>query len=65
MAWEAVQGMITPGQQGDVTIAPTLLSGIPARHVLGDKAHDSDALRALMKVIRAKAVILSNRSRKS
>ena len=56
--------MITPGQQGDITTAPALLEGIPARHVLADKAYDSNALRALIKAKRAKAVIPSNRTRK-
>src|SRR5690606_6467149 len=56
--------MITPGQQGDITTAPDLLAGIPARHVLADKAYDSNALRALIKAKRAKAVIPSNRTRK-
>ena len=55
--------MITPGQQGDITTAPALLEGIPARHVLADKAYDSNALRALIKAKRAKAVIPSNRTR--
>ena len=55
--------MITPGQQGDITTAPALLEGIPARHVLADKAYDSNALRALIKAKRAKVVIPSNRSR--
>ena len=56
--------MITPGQQGDITTARALLEGIPARHVLADKAYDSNALRALIKAKRAKAVIPSNRTRK-
>ena len=56
--------MITPGQQGDITTAPALLEDIPAKHVLADKAYDSNALRALIKAKRAKAVIPSNRTRK-
>jgi transposase len=56
--------MIMPGQQGDITTAPALLEGIPARHVLADKAYDSNALRAIIKAKRAKAAILSNRTRK-
>ncbi len=56
--------MITPGQQGDITTAPALLEGIPARHVLADKAYASNALRALIKAKRAQAVIPSNRTRK-
>ena len=56
--------MLTPGQQGDITTAPALLEGIPARCVLADKAYDSNALRTLIKAKRAKAVIPSNRTRK-
>jgi transposase len=56
--------MLTPGQQGDITTAPDLLEGVPARHVLADKAYDSNALRALIRAKRAKAVIPSNRTRK-
>jgi transposase len=56
--------MITPGQQGDITTAPALLEGVPARCVLADKAYDSNALRALIRAKRARAVIPSNRSRK-
>ena len=51
--------MITPGQQGDITTAPALLEGIPARHVLADKAYDSNALRSIIKAKRAKAAILA------
>lgn len=56
--------ILTPGQQGDITTAPDLLEGVKARHVLADKAYDSNALRALIKAKRAKAVIPSNRTRK-
>ena len=40
--------ILTPGQQGDITTAPALLEGIPAEHVLADKAYDSNALRGLI-----------------
>lgn len=56
--------MITPGQQGDITTAPDLLEGVEARHVLADTAYDSNALRALIKARKAKAVIPSNPTRK-
>jgi len=56
--------MITPGQQHDVTTASSLLEGIPARHVLGDKAYDSGPLRAIIKAKRAKAVIPSTSRRR-
>lgn len=57
--------MITPGQQGDITTAATLLEGVEARHVLADAAYDSNALRAVIKARRAKAVIPSSRARKT
>ena len=56
--------MLTPGQQGDITTAPALLEGVSAGHVLADKAYDSNALRALIRKMKAKAVIPSNRTRK-
>lgn len=55
--------MLTPGQQGDITTAPELLEGVEARHVLADAAYDSNALRALIKAMKAKAVIPSNPTR--
>ena len=55
--------MITPGQQGDITTAPVLLEGVQARCVLADAAYDSNALRALIRAKRAKAVIPSNPTR--
>jgi transposase len=55
---------ITPGQQGDITTAPELLAGVEARHVLADTAYDSNALRALITAIKAKAVIPSNPTRR-
>ena len=56
--------MITPGQQGDITTAPELLEGVEAGCVLADAAYDSNALRALIKAKKAKAVIPSNPTRK-
>jgi transposase len=58
-----LRAMITPGQQGDITTAPQLLDGIEARCVLADAAYDSNALRALIKAKKAKAVIPSNPTR--
>lgn len=55
--------MITPGQQGDITTAPELLEGVKAAYVLADAAYDSNALRALIKAKKAKAVIPSNPTR--
>lgn len=56
--------MITPGQQGDITTAPELLEGVEAGCVLADAAYDSNALRALIKAKKARAVIPSNPTRK-
>jgi transposase len=56
--------IITAGQVGDVTQAPGLLDGQSADAVLGDKAYDSNALRAIIAGMAATAVIPSNRSRK-
>lgn len=56
--------IVTAGQVGDITTAPTLLDGLSAKAVLADKAYDSNALRAIIASMGAKAVIPSNRSRK-
>lgn len=56
--------IITAGQAGDITTAPALLEGQDAEAVLADKAYDSNALRALIADMGAKAVIPSNRTRK-
>jgi transposase len=56
--------IITAGQVGDITQAPALLDGQSSDAVLADKAYDSNALRALIATIGAKAVIPSNRCRK-
>ncbi|BAK66423.1 putative transposase for insertion sequence element [Sphingobium sp. SYK-6] len=56
--------IITPGQTGDITQAPALLHGQNGAAVLADKAYDSNALRAIIAGMGAKAVIPSNRSRK-
>ena len=56
--------VITAGQAGDITQAPALLDGQCGDAVLGDKAYDSNALRAIIAGIGAAAVIPSNRSRK-
>ena len=57
--------IITAGQAGDITQAPALLEGQSGDAVLGDKAYDSNALRAIIAGIGATAVIPSNRTRKS
>jgi len=56
--------IITAGQAGDITQAPALLEGQAGNAVLADKAYDSNALRALIAAMGAKAVIPSNRCRK-
>ena len=56
--------IITAGQVGDVTQAPALLEGHAAKAVLADKAYDSNALREIIAVMGAEAVIPSNRTRK-
>ncbi len=57
--------IVTAGQVGDITQAPTLLEGQVAAAVLADKAYDSNALRAIIADMEAEAVIPSNRSRKT
>lgn len=56
--------IVTAGQVGDITTAPALLHGLHAEAVLADKAYDSNALRAIIADMGAKAVIPSNRCRK-
>jgi len=56
--------IITAGQAGDITQAPALLDGQSGEAVLGDKAYDSNALRAIIAGMGAMAVIPSNRTRK-
>lgn len=52
-----IQGRITAGQVHDVTQAPGLLEGMPAKCVVADKAYDANALRELIDTMGAKAVI--------
>lgn len=56
--------ILTPGQTGDVTQAPTLIEGLRADHVLADTAYDSRAFRDAVTAIGATAVIPSNPTRK-
>ncbi len=44
--------------------AQALLDGLRARHVLADAAYDSDAIRATIRTMRAKACIKPNPTRK-
>lgn len=57
--------ILTPGQRGDITQAEALLAGMPARHVLADKAYDSNALRKIIDEMQAQAVIPCNPTRKN
>jgi transposase len=57
--------IITAGQMGDVTQAPTLLEGPAGDTVLADKAYDSNALRAIITDRDAEAVILQTAPAKS
>ena len=56
--------IVTAGQVGDITQAPALLDGQSGDAVLGDKAYDSNALRAIIAGMGATAVIPSNRTRR-
>jgi transposase len=56
--------ILTAGQAGDITTAPTLLAGLTAGGVIADKAYDSNDLRDLIAEAGAQAVIPSNRTRK-
>jgi transposase len=60
-----IRFIVTAGQVGDVTQAAALLEGQSGAAVLADKAYDSNALRETIAAMKAKAVIPSNRSRKT
>lgn len=56
--------IVTPGQRGDSPLAPALLEGLQAEHVLADAGYDSDANRLLIRHMKAKACIKPNPTRK-
>lgn len=56
--------ILTPGQRGDAPQAEALLEGLRARHVLGDAAYDSDAIRTLIRKMKARVCIKPNPTRK-
>jgi len=56
--------ILTPGQAGDAPQAPALLDGFKAKHVLADKAYDSNAIREIIEAAGAAAVIPCNPTRK-
>ena len=59
-----VRLILSPGQAGDSPRATQLLDGLRPGHVIADSAYDSDALRAQLRRIRARACIGSNGNRK-
>ena len=56
--------IVTPGHRGDAPQAHRLLQGLKTRHVLADAAYDSDAIRALIRTMRARGCIKPNPTRK-
>jgi len=57
--------MLTPGNVADVTVAPVLLARAEgARHILGDKGYDADALRRSLRQAKAVPVIPGRVGRK-
>lgn len=56
--------ILTPGQRGDAPQAPALLGGLRPKHVIADAAYDSDAIRTLIRRMKAKACIKPNPTRK-
>ncbi|MFA9478895.1 IS5 family transposase [Phycisphaerales bacterium AB-hyl4] len=56
--------ILTPGQRGDAPQAPALLEGLHVHHVLADAAYDSNAIRRLIRQMKARACIKPNPTRK-
>ena len=58
--------MLTPGNTGDVTVAPALIEAAgPFSRLLADKAYDANWLRELLAEHGAEAVIPCNPTRKT
>ncbi len=58
--------MLTPGNVADITVAPRLVTAMPAgRATIGDKAYDANSLRALLERRGTAAVIPSRNCRKA
>ncbi len=58
--------MLTPGNTGDVTVAPSLIEAVsPFSCLLADKAYDANWLRELLAKMGAEAVIPCNPTRKT
>jgi IS5 family transposase len=55
--------LLTPGQAADCRHAETLLEGVSFASLLGDRAYDTDALRAWCAEHGVEAVIPSKRNR--
>ena len=56
--------ILTPGNTADIAVAPAILATVePPRRLLGDKAYDTDAFRALLAERRIEAVIPSSARR--
>jgi transposase len=53
----------TEGQRGDAVIAPQLIERVVPSCLLGDKAYDTNAIRALLATITCMAVLASNENR--
>jgi len=60
-----VQGRLTAGPVHDVTQATALLRGVPAKHVVGDKAYDADFFREAINAAGARAVIPPRANRRT
>ncbi len=58
-----VRFILTGGARNDITQAQALIQGLPARHVLADKAYDADHLRQTIQDMNAQAVIPLRSSR--
>ena len=63
-AGRAVRLVLSPGQAGDAPRAPAMLDGLRPGHVVADAAYDSDAIRAHLRRIKAKACIKPNPTRR-
>jgi hypothetical protein len=63
-AWSSASFHPNSQQAADITPAPALLDGQSGDGVLGDKAHDGKALRAIIADIGTTTLIPSNRNRK-
>ena len=55
--------ILSPGQAHDITRAEALVDGLPAEHVIADKAYDADRFRHHLDAAEMKPTIPSNRSR--